>query len=271
MPHSRVHADEGVKPAFSGYFDEGVKPAFSGYFKGVSRVRFDQVVIVVPAHNEVAALPGCLTALLRAASRVPLPVNVVVVLDACDDGSGALGDRFGPTVHFVPIEAHNVGQARAAGFSYARERFCAQRSWYATTDADSRVDANWLLRQLTAQADVVLGVVRVNNWRDIPAAAARRYLRAYHAKIHPDRGRHEHIHGANMGFAADAYWHVGGFAARVTGEDVDLVRRFEAAGYRIRRDTGLSVVTSARQIGRAPAGFAAHLRGSLAKPAKGPA
>ena len=32
-----------------------------------------------------------------------------------------------------------------------------------------------------------------------------------------------------MGFAADAYWHVGGFTEQATGEDVDLVRRFEAA------------------------------------------
>lgn len=226
------------------------------------------MVVVVPAHNEVCALPDCLTALLAAAARVDLPVTVIVVLDACDDGSSALADRFGPTVHFLPIEAHNVGKARAAGFSYARARFGDGLTWYATTDADSRVDANWLLRQLTAQADMVLGVVRINNWRDIPAAAARRYLRAYHAKIHRDRGGHEHIHGANMGFAADAYWHVGGFTEQATGEDVDLVRRFEAAGYRIRRDTRLSVVTSARQIGRAPAGFAAHLRGALARPAR---
>ncbi|WP_445169927.1 glycosyltransferase [Mycolicibacterium sp. Dal123E01] len=233
----------------------------------VTRADFDRAAIVIPAHNEVSTLPGCLTAIQRAAARVQIPVHVVVVLDSCDDGSSALDQRFGADVQFLPVEARNVGTARAAGFSYARAQFgddlASTRVWYATTDADSRVDANWLLRQLTAHADMVLGVVRVNNWRDIPAAAARRYIHAYHAKIHPDRGRHEHIHGANMGFSAEAYWQVGGFAALATGEDVDLVRRFESAGYRIRRDTRLSVATSARQIGRAPAGFAAHLRGIL--------
>lgn len=225
-------------------------------------------MVVVPAHNEASALPACLIALLKAAARVPIPVHVVVVLDACDDSSSTLGDQFGPSVHFVPVDARNVGTARAAGFSHARKRFgdsleCAG-TWYATTDADSRVDANWLLRQVTAHADMVLGIVRISNWRDIPTAAARRYIRAYHAKIHPDRDGHEHIHGANMGFAAPAYWDVGGFADLTSGEDVDLVRRFESAGCHIRRDTRLAVATSARQIGRAPAGFAAHLRGMMA-------
>ncbi|WP_319432549.1 glycosyltransferase [Mycobacterium sp. RTGN5] len=233
---------------------------------------FDRAVIVIPAHNEATTLPGCLAAVLTAAARVDIPTSVIVVLDSCDDRSSVLAHRFGPDVHFVEIDAQNVGRARAAGFSFARthggDGSTDSGAWYATTDADSRVDANWLARQLNAHADMVLGVVRISNWRHIPAAAARRYLRAYHAKIHPERGRHEHIHGANMGFAADAYWHVGGFAERASGEDVDLVRRFELAGYRIRRDTRLSVVTSARQIGRAPSGFAAHLRTVMSRPAK---
>jgi len=249
-----------------------VKCIINGYFKGVTTRRFDRAVIVIPAHNEARALPECLAAVLAAAARVEIPVAVVVVLDSCDDGSTALANRFGPAVHFLKIEAQNVGKARAAGFVFARDQLgdgsIDSTTWYATTDADSCVDANWLTRQLGARADMVLGVVRISNWRQTPAAAARRYLRAYHAKIHPERDRHEHIHGANMGFAADAYWHVGGFAGRATSEDVDLVHRFELAGYRIRRDTRLSVVTSARQIGRAPAGFAAHLRTALARPEK---
>jgi hypothetical protein len=63
-----------------------------------------------------------------------------------------------------------------------------------------------------------------------------------------------------MGFSARAYWRVGGFRALPCGEDVDLVERFEAAGYRIHRDTELSVVTSARNRARAPHGFAHYLR-----------
>ena len=72
-------------------------------------------------------------------------------------------------------------------------------------------------------------------------------------------GHHEHIHGANMGFSARAYWRVGGFRTLPSGEDVDLVARFEAAGYCIHRDTELSVITSARTQARAPHGFADRL------------
>jgi hypothetical protein len=72
-------------------------------------------------------------------------------------------------------------------------------------------------------------------------------------------GTHAHVHGANMGFSADAYWRVGGFRPLPSSEDVDLVARFEAAGYCIDRDPDLSVTTSARRQARAPHGFADHL------------
>jgi glycosyltransferase involved in cell wall biosynthesis len=224
---------------------------------------YEQAVVVIPAHNESKNLPECLKAMVTAAACLRIPVLMVVVLDACDDQSRYLAGEFGADVHFVEVEVRNVGAARRAGFEYAQELCSAQltdeaRIWYATTDADSRVDADWLVRQTESGADMVLGVVRIANWRRVPAIVAQLYLKAYRAKR---RGReHGHIHGANMGFRADAYWRVGGFAALATGEDVDLVRRFELQGYRIHRDDRLSVVTSARQVGRAPRGFANHLR-----------
>lgn len=223
-----------------------------------------QTVVVVPAHNEIAHLPQCLRALTTAALCTPTPVTIVVVLDSCDDGSERLAARYGLDVHFVSVDAGNVGAARAAGFDYARslddDGSSPEATWYATTDADSVVDADWLLRMTDVQrhggADMVLGVVRVPVWRNFPATVARRYLRAY-------RGGgtgHDHVHGANMGFRAGAYWQVGGFRALATGEDVELVSRFEAAGLRIDRDAQLSVATSDRREGRAPSGFAQHLR-----------
>jgi hypothetical protein len=132
--------------------------------------------------------------------------------------------------------------------------------WYATTDADSRVDADWLTRQMEADADMALGVVRVTNWRHFSASSVNRYLTAYRAKSYRRDGGHDHVHGANMGFRADLYWETGGFATLASGEDVDLMRRFEERGHRIHRDAGLSVETSARREGRAPGGFAAYLK-----------
>jgi cellulose synthase/poly-beta-1,6-N-acetylglucosamine synthase-like glycosyltransferase len=222
---------------------------------------YDRAVVVVPAHNEKPDLPECLRALLTAAVCLPIPVSIVVVLDASDDDSAMLAGRYGPDVHFVSVEARNVGAARAVGFGYGRS-LCRDddECWYATTDADSRVDPGWLIHQLELGAEMVLGVVRVANWRHHSADVANRYVQAYEAGPQGLDGHHEHVHGANMGFSAKAYWRVGGFRAMSSGEDVDLVERFEAAGYRIHRDTELSVITSARTRARAPRGFAHYLR-----------
>ena len=147
----------------------------------------EQAVVVIPAHNESKHLPECLKAVVTAAACLRAPVLTVVVLDACDDQSRRLAGEFGADVHFVEVEVRNVGAARRAGFEYA-QGFCSaqltdeSRIWYATTDADSRVDADWLVRQTEADADMVLGVVRIANWRHVPAAAARLYLKAYRAK-----------------------------------------------------------------------------------------
>jgi cellulose synthase/poly-beta-1,6-N-acetylglucosamine synthase-like glycosyltransferase len=219
----------------------------------------DHAVVVVPAHDELERLPRCLRALTTASLLLPMPVQTIVVLDACGDGSDRLAGRYGSDVHFVTIDAGNVGAARAAGFEYAASMCQDAESeciWYATTDADSVVGTNWLVQMTAARADMVLGTVRIPVWRHFNVDVARRYLRGYQSKGHG----HNHIHGANMGFRADAYWKVGGFKALATGEDVDLVERFEAAGMRIHRDAGLSVVTSDRRDGRAPGGFAQHLR-----------
>jgi glycosyltransferase involved in cell wall biosynthesis len=226
------------------------------------RLAFDRAVVVIPAHNEAAGLPKCLRAVLTSARRLPGPVLTIVVLDACGDGSDRIVGTFGPAVRALEVDVRNVGAARAAGFDHARTMWPesdSEPTWYATTDADSCVDPDWLVRQMASGADMVLGVVRVMSWRHVPASVARRHLHRYWSNTRADGG-HNHIHGANMGFAAEKYWEVGGFEALVSGEDVDLVRRFEQDGHHILRDARLSVATSARPDGRAPDGFAANLR-----------
>jgi glycosyltransferase involved in cell wall biosynthesis len=236
-----------------------VKHNENGYVVGVTDVvrRWASAVVVVPAHNEAAQLPGCLRSVFAAALHVPIPTRVIVVLDACDDGSANLAAEFGADADFISVDARNVGVARAAGFAYARSigGTPESRVWYATTDADSRVGPNWLLHQISVQADMVLGVVHVAEWRHYPPEVARRYLSGYST----DGPGHNHVHGANLGCRADMYWRIGGFAPLKTGEDVDLVKRFERDGGIIRRDSKLSVATSDRRTGRAPAGFADHI------------
>ena len=227
---------------------------------------FERAVVVIPAHNESANLPDCLKAVVTAAACLSMPVLTVVVLDACDDCSVDFAGRFGSDVHFIEVDVRNVGASRAAGFSYARSSaaMCGDESrvWYATTDADSQGGPGLARSDRPPPAPTWSSA-----WSASPTGATfppRRCVaicNAYRAKRRPDG--HGHVHGANMGFRADAYWRVGGFADLATGEDVDLVRRFEEHHLVIDRDERLSVTTSARQKGRAPRGFAAHLRESV--------
>ena len=205
-----------------------------GYPDGVTEMKrgMNRAVVVVRAHNEAGRLTCCLRSVLTATMCLPISAQIVTVLDGCDDGSAELAGRFGDDVHFVTINARNAGAARASGFAYARSigDFDDSRTWYATTDPDSRVGPDWLLRQITAGADMILGVVHVPVWRRRPRVIAPQYLSDYRSTGLD----HDPIHGANLGCRADAYWRVGGFAALESGEDVDLVTRFERSGYVVR-------------------------------------
>ena len=212
--------------------------------------------MVVPAHNERDRLPGCLDSLEIAADRASVPVTVVVVLDACTDGSQ---DVLNGSVRVVRIAARNVGSARAAGFA-SLPRVSGQDSWYATTDADSRVSPTWLSDQVDHHgngAHAMVGTVAV-DWRHHGAETQRAYERLY---ARPGAPRHGHVHGANLGVRSDAYWRVGGFRPLRTGEDVDLVRWLTNAGARITWDAHNPVVTSDRPDPRADAGFGDFVNG----------
>jgi glycosyltransferase involved in cell wall biosynthesis len=221
----------------------------------------DRVGVVVPAHNEADQLPSCLDALAVAARRVAVPVDVVVVLDACTDDSRAAAGAT-PTIE---IAARNVGIARRAGFTALRSRRPAhvpdEHVWLATTDADSRVPADWLIRMI-AYADagwhVVAGTVCVEDWSEHWGDDSERLRRAWALTYQPG-DQHPHVHGANLGFRADCYAAVGGIPAVALSEDASLLTAFEAAGYSVRRAGDLPVVTSARRDARAAGGFGTFL------------
>lgn len=200
-------------------------PAFRAY---------DRVLVVIPVHDENTDLPACLRAVLTATLCTPIPVTVVVVLDGTDDDSARLAGQYGRDVHFVTIDARNSGTARAVGFGYGRSLSGDDRCWYATIDATSRVNPGWLIHQLEAGSDLVLGAVHGTD-------------------------RHDDIRGVDMGFSARAYWRVGGFRTLPSGEGVDLAARFEAAGFSVHRDTDLSVVRSVRNRTRTSHGIAQYL------------
>jgi glycosyltransferase involved in cell wall biosynthesis len=218
----------------------------------------NRVAVVVPAHDESALLPACLSALTVAAAAIgPVPVELVVVADACTDDTAERAAAAGAEV--VVTTARRVGVARAAGVRHAL-RGGPAGLWLATTDADSRVAPDWLgwlLRHAADGADLVAGTVAVDDWTGWPADLPGRYLAGYRGAV--AGSRHRHVHGANLGFSASAYLTAGGFPDLPHDEDRALLARFRATGARVVTDASCPVHTSARAAGRAPYGFAAHL------------
>lgn len=216
---------------------------------------------VVPAHDEEALLADCLDGLCVAAGLVAdrARVRVLVVADACTDRTAEVARAHGADV--LVVGARNVGRARAAGAA-ALLAGIAPVVWLATTDADSVVPPDWFAAQLGAWssgAEAWVGTVEVLDWVGLPRAVHVRYRAEYEERAAGDA--HRHVHGASLGVAAAAYRAVGGFPPLVTGEDVALVARLDGAGRRVVRDRTHPVATSARTDGRAPDGFAGHLRG----------
>ncbi|MFN3358158.1 MAG: glycosyltransferase [Pseudomonas sp.] len=213
--------------------------------------------ILIPVHNEETLLADCLDAALIAARHAGLlgePVQILVVLDTCSDGSAAIAQAY--PVQRLELQARNVGQVRGAG---ARHLLNQGARWIACTDADSRVAPDWLVAQLALGSDAVCGTVTVDAWSEgFDPAAQIRYHQGYEA-----RDGHRHIHGANLGVSAGAYIRAGGFEPLACHEDVQLVRNLERCGASIAWSHGPQVVTSARLEARAEGGFGDYLKSLL--------
>ncbi|MEV4615487.1 glycosyltransferase [Kitasatospora sp. NPDC049258] len=227
------------------------------------------LAVVVPARDEQELLGGCLEAVHRAA-RHPrvrdLPVRVVVVADACTDGTAAIARRHGAEP--LELAAGNVGAARAAGSDHALDAALASRPglapdgvWLAHTDADSLVPVGWLAQQLAHAAagwHAVVGTVRVTDWSGHPDSTAAAFRRHY--RQGGWFAGHPHIHGANLAVRADAYRAAGGFEPLTVGEDRALVAGLEATGHRVKRTTRCPVATSARRGSHVRGGFGDFLQ-----------
>ena len=216
--------------------------------------------VVVPAHDEQDLLPSCLASLRRAARAVRgTPVCLVVVADACRDQTALAARRGGATV--VTIGARSVGTARAAGVREVLRRtrhLDPADVWLATTDADTLVPPGWLREQARYAShgwDAVAGTIAIADWSRYHPAMRSLFDKRYRAGTGP----HPHVHGANLGFRADAYLRADGFPDKPTGEDQALVAALTATGARVRRTRALTVVTSARRVARAPHGLSSYL------------
>ncbi len=221
-----------------------------------------RLAVIVPAANEERDIASCLASIAAARRHLAwnwtadVDVQVIVVLDNCEDRTAAIAARF-RGVRPVVISAGRVGTARDAG---ARAAIADTPSpgelWLANTDADCVMPPNWLsfmMAEACRGTHVVLGTV-------LPGPGLPSALRAVWLSRHHLRDNHPHIHGANFGIRADTYLSLGGWQPLTQGEDVDLASRATSAGHlRITRTASIPVVTSSRTAARAVGGFASYL------------
>lgn len=244
---------------------------------GPCRPNISQVAVVVPARNEAERIAPAIRAIYRAATRLravrpAVDIRVVLVLDACDDGTGeAALDAAGSDgcLSLLEVRLHSAGASRAAGVRAALSASAIDPDgiWLANTDADSVVPPHWLCGQIElaeAGADAVLGTVQPD-----PAGLDRRLLHAW-ARRHRFAEGHPHVFGANFGVRASHYLRAGGFEPVRIHEDRILAERLRRAGSTVVATDTLRVITSGRLQGRAPHGFAGYLRGLGEALAKAP-
>ncbi|MCE1178398.1 MAG: glycosyltransferase family 2 protein [Micrococcales bacterium] len=222
------------------------------------------VRVVIPVHDEEQLLGRCLDSVAAAAATASTEghdVRIVVVLDDCTDRSAGIArSRLG--VDVLETDSGLVGESRSRGCESAIHEaeghgIPLERVWLASTDADSVVPPEWIVRQLVlagAGSQLVLGTVHPDPDEMTPALA-----RLWASRQRLEDG-HPHIHGANLGVRGDAYVAAGGYAALAVHEDVDLVERVRRLGVAESATAGNSVLTSARLEGRTPGGFSGYLR-----------
>jgi hypothetical protein len=233
------------------------------------------VAIGVPARDEADRIADCLRRLtsLEIDSRVA-SIEIVVLANNCTDDTARVAATFGPRCKTIamdlPPERAHAGWARRLALDAAANRLRADTDVLMSTDADTRVARDWLMRtldHLDAGWDAVAGLARLDpaELRRLDRqhrhrlALIQRHERAQtslRARREGDEPwpRHFYEGGASIAATLSAYRRTGGAPTPPVGEDKALFEAIRQAGGRVRHPTNVRVQTSARLVGRAPGG-----------------
>ena len=229
--------------------------------------------MVVPARDEEDLIGACVRSLCAQRGIDGLVWEILLILDGCTDRTAerareALDRIGGPALHEVPVDGIGAGRARALGMNLACGRLLgagAPDGLIATTDADTRVDPDWLANQikaLAAGAEAVGGRIELGDdavLLDEATLSERADRHAARMATIGDDAKHPFFGGASIGISARAYESVGGMEPLIALEDEAFERRLGRARLRIARPADVRVITSARTAGRAPRGLATDL------------
>jgi hypothetical protein len=235
-----------------------------------------RVAIAVPARDEAERIAACLRKLtsLEVDGRVA-SVEIVVLANNCADATARIAGTFDPRCKAIamdlPPERAHAGWARRMALDAAANRLRADTDVLMSTDADTLVASDWLVRtldHLDAGWDAVAGLARLDpsELRRLDRdhrrrlALIQRHERAQ-TRLRAGRGdddepwpRHFYEGGASIAATLAIYRRIGGAPTPPVGEDKALFEAFRQAGGRVRHPADVRVQTSARLVGRAPGG-----------------
>jgi GT2 family glycosyltransferase len=190
--------------------------------------RWPKVSVIVCAYNAAETIEDCLSSL----GRLTYPDFEVIVIDDGSRDCTADVARRHAFVRLVEIERGGLSVARNAGLA------CARGEIVAYTDADVRVDPEWLTHLV--QPFLASDVVGAGGPNVVPADdpwMAQCVARAPGGPTHVllDDRIAEHVPGCNMAFRREALQAIGGFNPIFlrAGDDVDVCWRLQARGWSI--------------------------------------
>ena len=206
-----------------------VAQAFSDApFPAAVRASWPKVSVVVCAYNAADTLEDCLASL----DRLTYPdYEVILVNDGSRDATGDIGRRHA-RVRVIDVPNAGLSAARNVGLAEARGEIVAY------TDADTRVDPDWLtflIQPFQTSAVVASGGPNVVPADDPPIAQCVARAPGGPTHVLLDDRIAEHVPGCNMAFRRDALLAIGGFNPIYlrAGDDVDVCWRLQARGWRI--------------------------------------
>ena len=187
-----------------------------------------RVSVVVCAYNAADTLEDN----LRSLEQLTYPdYEIVLVNDGSKDRTSEIGHRFSK-VRVIDTPNAGLSAARNVGLAAATGEIVAY------TDADTRVDRDWLtfLVQPFLTSDVVgSGGPNVVPPDDPPIAQCIARAPGGPTHVLLDDRIAEHVPGCNMAFRRDALLAIDGFnpAYLRAGDDVDVCWRLQARGWKI--------------------------------------
>ncbi len=192
------------------------------------RATWPRVSVVVCAYNAADTIEDNLASL----EQLTYPdYEIILVNDGSRDATGEIGRRH-PRVRVIDTPNAGLSAARNVGLAEATGQIVAY------TDADTRVDRDWLtyLVQPFLTSDVVgSGGPNVVPPDDPPMAQSIARAPGGPTHVLLDDRIAEHVPGCNMAFRREALLAVGGFNPVYlrAGDDVDVCWRLQARGWKI--------------------------------------